>query len=125
VRVRTIPGGAWCDGLWRDGDAGRFEARQRTDADAFLADFRALAIKTNGKVILMPAKPWFNDAGGGYSPAAQVDVDGTNVNLDFHDGSDTNDRTAWPKGAERRDWPFLILIRIFDRYQGDGGGCHQ
>jgi hypothetical protein len=96
-----------------------------TDADTFLAVFRALAIKSSARVLgPMPTKPQPYDLRGGYAPAAQVIVDGTTVNLDFHFASDPTERTEWPKGADRRDWPYLIEIQIFDNAQGDGGGCH-
>jgi hypothetical protein len=95
-----------------------------TDADGFLSAFRGLATQRSALgASKIPAKPFFNFPSGGYTPAASIEVDGTYVTLDFHDGRDARDTYPWPESATREDWRYLIVMRVRDGSVERGGGC--
>lgn len=88
------------------------------DAKAFLAAIRTIAGKRYATYKSAPDQPVYDNDLPGYSPGASLDgIEGTEVQIDFHDLDDPAYRP--PAWIDARAWRFVIVVRIWDV-----SGCH-
>lgn len=94
------------------------------DAQAFLTALKPLLQRLPHRYVQIPPYPVFRDGDVGYSPAVSASgVNGTHVQVDFHDVDDPHYRA--PAWLDARAWRYVIHVRIWDEHAGQGGGCDE